>query len=137
MAEKQNGQEKQDASSLRTHHDPGPWEWKRAYEIGHRTHWCLENPESAAQGRTIDASLVLFFSQDKWLGQPFLDNPNARLIAAAPETTETLRHLCAGLTEMIEEGRLQASDIPDDYFWLKNQLERADAILAKAVGKTD
>lgn len=54
-------------------------------QVGSATFWCLENDDSAAEGRTIDAAIILRLCSDTWLGQPFLENPNARLIAAAPD----------------------------------------------------
>jgi hypothetical protein len=55
---------------------------------GGRLHWCLENDESARENKTIDGSLVLRLKEDVYCGERFLDNPNARLIAASPKLLE-------------------------------------------------
>jgi hypothetical protein len=93
-----------------TRHDPGPWRWSRTYGIGDGTYWCLENDESAAEGKTIDASIILRLCSDNWLGEPFLNNPNARLIAAAPDLLEALKKANQFITNGIELGYIQMPD---------------------------
>jgi hypothetical protein len=64
-------------------------------------------------------------------------------LAAAPELYVALRlyaRLHDGLSDMIEVGRLQENDIPDDYEWLVKSLAehgtQLNAALAKAEGRT-
>lgn len=54
---------------------------------------------------------------------------NARLIAAAPETTACLQELVLGFKDM---RRRNVIDLSDDGQWLTHWLERADSALAKA-----
>lgn len=77
---------------------PGPWRWSRTYQVGGgETCWCLKNEEHAARGETIDPSTILRLNRDTWLGEPFLNNPVARLLAMSRELLDVLieldRHL--------------------------------------------
>lgn len=58
----------------------GPWSWSHTYEL-RGFHWCLHNPQSKAEGRTIDAALVLETNRADYLGTPIPELPNARFIA--------------------------------------------------------
>lgn len=94
-----------------TKHTPGPWRWSRTYEMdsGH-FHWCLESDESAANGQTIDGSLVLLLNRDDYCGTPFLNNPNARLIAAAPDLLEACEVAFNALYDLIQSEFATSSD---------------------------
>src|SRR5262245_40669563 len=85
-----------------TTHAPGPWRWSQAYEIGQRLHWCLENDESAAEGKTIDYCLVSIHSSEKYLGGLFLENLNGRLVGLALEIIEACQQLLALCEEKYE-----------------------------------
>jgi hypothetical protein len=116
-----------------TRHDPGPWRWSRTYGIGDGTYWCLENDESAAQGKTIDPSIILRLCSDNWLGEPFLNNPNARLIALAPTMYEALEALdkYIDFTVPCKDGDFDISDASG----LNAAFELAAAAIAKVKGE--
>lgn len=70
---------------MESNQEKTPWKWARTYGIGESDHWCLETDESAAEGKTVDATLVLYLRSDTFLGQPFREGEYARLIEAAPD----------------------------------------------------
>ena len=64
---------------------PGPWYWRQDYELSDGYHWELASPESDAEGKTIDASLivVLEHSLPTWFQRPCNELPNWQFIAHA------------------------------------------------------
>jgi hypothetical protein len=104
-----------------TGHTPGPWKYGAL-------------SESVITERGIEVCSL----QDSELDSK---RANARLIAAAPELLDALQlmrdrygKLHDALSDCIESGRLQESDLPDDYRALANYL--ADAIKADQTAKT-
>lgn len=110
---------------------PGPWRWSRSYQLGDTTHWCLENDEHAAKGLTIDPSIILRLHTDTWLGEPFLNNPVARLLAASRELLDAAERYYDWTTMSVDDYEAKYPDTPGDDSPRRNLA----AAIAKATGK--
>ena len=92
-----------------------PWSWARKYgleewdENGDGLHWCLENPESAKNARTISFPLVTVLSTREYLGVPMEQLPEFRAVVEFRNALPTLirlarRGLAAGeVVEVVKE----------------------------------
>lgn len=81
----------------------GPWFWKQDYELGDSEHWELANPESDAEGKTIDASLILNHDSPTWFNQPCAELPNWVFITRARTDLPRLARALQEARRKIEE----------------------------------
>jgi hypothetical protein len=94
---------------------PGPWFWRKCYEMGDRTkHWALKNAESETNGRVLNLPFISFDSwstPEQWRRQPdviFIE-------AARTDIPKLLDSLAAVRRELAERQWIPVSErLPDE-----------------------